>query len=82
MNSVHHPEHYQSGNGIECWDAIEAATEGLTGIEAFDTANIIKYAWRWKRKNGAEDLRKVIEYANHLIKIINRGHHDKGETHE
>lgn len=67
--TIHHPNHYQSSNGIECWAAIAAVTEDLTGAEAFDTGNIIKYAWRWKKKNGIEDLKKIIEYTNHLISL-------------
>jgi hypothetical protein len=39
----------------------------MKGIEATDTGNMIKYILRWKKKNGVEDLRKVIWYANHLI---------------
>lgn len=46
---VNHPPHYNAG-GIECIDALEAATSGLQGIEAFCTANAIKYLWRWKLK--------------------------------
>lgn len=34
---VNHPAHYNAG-GIECIDALEAATIGLEGIEAFCTA--------------------------------------------
>jgi len=71
---VHHPEHYASEKGMECWDAIEAATCYLTGVEAFDTGCIIKYAWRWKQKNGVEDLRKLIEYAKHLIQLQEEDH--------
>ena len=48
---VNHPAHYNAG-GIECIDALEAATIGLEGIEAFCTANAIKDLWRWNRKNG------------------------------
>lgn len=73
MDMVNHPEHYQSGK-IETIDVIEEFTKDLKGIEASDTANIIKYACRWKRKNGVEDLRKLIWYANHLINHIeNKG---------
>ena len=53
--------------GIECIDALEAATSGLQGIEAFCTANAIKYLWRWKLKNGEEDLQKAVWYINRLI---------------
>lgn len=63
---VNHPAHYNAG-GIECIDALEAATIGLEGIEAFCTANAIKYLWRWKRKNGEEDLQKAIWYINKII---------------
>ena len=69
MDMVNHPEHYQSGK-IETIDVIEEFTKDLKGIEAFDTANIIKYACRWKRKNGVEDLRKLVWYADHLINHI------------
>ncbi|MGE8659083.1 MAG: DUF3310 domain-containing protein [Achromobacter sp.] len=63
---VNHPAHYTAG-GIECIDAIAAATTGLEGIEAACTANALKYLWRWKRKNGLEDLRKARWYINHLL---------------
>lgn len=64
---VSHPSHYQSKYGIEVIDVIEAFTEGLEGIEAADTANIIKYACRWKDKNGIQDLEKILWYTQHLI---------------
>ena len=68
---VNHPRHYQSNNGVECIDAINAATEGLTGIEAFDTGSAIKYLWRWKKKeNPVQDIKKAIWYLNNLIENI------------
>lgn len=66
-NPVSHPAHYQTKSGLETIDVIEAFTEDLTGIEAVCTANIIKYACRWKKKNGVQDLEKAIWYANHLV---------------
>lgn len=48
---VSHPSHYQSE----------------TGLEATDTGNIIKYACRWKNKNGIQDLKKIMWYTQHLI---------------
>lgn len=65
-DAVNHPSHYTQG-GIECIEAIKAATVGLEGIEAVCTGNAIKYIWRWKQKNGTEDLRKAIWYINKLI---------------
>lgn len=67
-DNVNHPSHYTAG-GIECIDALAAATVGLTGIEAVDTANAIKYLWRWKGKNGTEDLKKAKWYIDHLIAL-------------
>ena len=69
---VNHPKHYKAKNGMEAIDVIEAFTEGLNGIEATDTGNIIKYALRWKEKNGVEDLKKIVWYANHLIKHLEK----------
>jgi hypothetical protein len=68
---VNHPAHYTAG-GIECIDALKAATVGLEGIEAVCTANAIKYLWRWKNKNGVEDLKKSIWYINRLIEELGK----------
>lgn len=67
---VSHPTHYQSKNGLEVIDVIEAFTEGLTGIEATDTGNILKYICRWKNKNGIQDLEKAQWYLTHLIEKV------------
>ena len=65
--NVSHPEHYQSAAGLEVIDVIEAFTADLQGIEATDTGNILKYACRWKKKNGVQDLEKILWYTQHLI---------------
>lgn len=64
---VEHPSHYTQGK-VECIDAIEAAVQNLTGIEAFLTGQVLKYAWRWKGKNGLEDLKKCQWYLDRLVK--------------
>lgn len=68
-DNVNHPQHYTQG-GIECIEAIKAATTGLLGIEAVCTANAIKYLWRWKYKNGIEDLQKAQYYLRRLIEEV------------
>lgn len=68
-STVHHPSHYNAGK-VECIDAIESATVDLTGMEAVCTANVIKYLWRWKRKNGLEDLEKAEWYLKRLINSL------------
>lgn len=35
----------------------------------FLTGNIIKYASRHRNKNGAEDVRKIIHYAELILKL-------------
>ena len=67
---VSHPSHYQSKSGLEVIDVIEAFTDGLEGIEACDTGNIIKYMCRWKQKNGIQDLKKARWYLEHLINYL------------
>ena len=67
---VNHPKHYISETGLETIDVIEAFTFDLTGVEAFDTGNALKYLCRWNKKNGVEDLKKAQWYINHLIKHI------------
>lgn len=65
---VNSPNHYNKGN-IECIDAIEAAVSDLSGLEAVCTANALKYIWRWKHKNGNQDISKAIWYLNKLLEI-------------
>ena len=69
VNVVEHPPHYCAG-GVECIDAIESAVTGLSGAEAVLTAQVIKYLWRWKKKNGVEDLEKARWYLDRLIQKV------------
>lgn len=74
---VSHPKHYalistDNGEDIEVIDVIEAATKSLTGIKATDTGNIIKYACRWDKKNGKQDIEKIIYYATHLLRVLEK----------
>jgi len=64
---VNHPAHYTAGK-VECIDAIESATVGLTGGVAYCTGAAIKYLWRWSRKGGVEDLKKARWYIDRLIR--------------
>jgi hypothetical protein len=73
---VNRPAHYTAGK-VECIDAIESATIGLQGIEAVCTANAIKYLWRWKFKNGVEDLAKSKWYINKLAKHLSEHDHEQ-----
>ena len=61
---VNSPPHYNQ-TGIECIDAIEAATGD--GYEYYLQGNIMKYVWRYRYKNGTEDLKKARWYLDKLI---------------
>lgn len=71
---VNHPKHYTQG-GIECIDALKAATVGKRGIEAVCVANVIKYLWRYEEKNGVEDVRKAKWYIERLLKELEESQH-------
>ena len=47
------------------FDAIAAATEN--GFEYYLQGNIMKYLWRYRYKNGVEDLEKAKWYLDKLI---------------
>lgn len=66
-DAVSHPSHYTSG-GIECIDCIKAALgENFMG---FLIGNVIKYTYRYKDKNGVEDLEKARWYIDRAIKEL------------
>ena len=70
-DNVNRPVHYTHG-AIECIDGIAAACSGLDGLEAVCTGNAVKYLWRWKHKNGVEDLKKARWYIDRLIQELER----------
>tara|TARA_A100001201_G_scaffold58422_1_gene56140 strand:- start:848 stop:1078 length:231 start_codon:yes stop_codon:yes gene_type:complete len=67
-DKVNHPEHYNQGT-IECIDAIEAmlSQEEFVG---YLRGNSLKYRWRFRYKNGIEDLRKAEWYEKRLLKVL------------
>tara|TARA_R100001129_G_scaffold180433_1_gene158465 strand:+ start:394 stop:705 length:312 start_codon:yes stop_codon:yes gene_type:complete len=67
---IDNPPHYNQ-SGIECIDAIAAATDD--GYEYYLQGNIIKYLWRYRYKNGTEDLKKAKWYLEKLIEVRDEG---------
>ena len=63
-DAVNHPEHYTQG-GIECIDAEKAALGDL--FMGFLIGNVLKYLWRFRHKNGLEDLKKAKWYLEKAI---------------
>ena len=48
-------------------DSIEAALD--EGFEYYLQGNVMKYLWRYRYKNGAEDLKKAEWYNRKLIEL-------------
>ena len=63
---VNNPPH-QNKYGVECIEAISSATG--EGYEYYLQGNIIKYLWRYRYKNGVQDLEKAQWYLTRLIEI-------------
>lgn len=52
------PDHYKNQTSLECIEAMEIIF-GRDAVIDFCICNAWKYIWRWKHKNGQEDLRYV-----------------------
>ena len=70
-DNVNHPKHYCKG-GVESIDFVKAAVSNLSGFEAVCVANIIKYMWRYKEKNGLEDVMKAAKYLEWLQEEVGK----------
>ena len=57
------PDHYKNSTSLECIEAMELAF-GHKAVLNFCICNAWKYLWRWKNKNGTEDLEKAEWYCN------------------
>ena len=63
------PSHYAGHTGIDC----KAAMESMLGTEAYVShmqACAFKYLWRWKDKNGVEDLKKARECIGNMLDAL------------
>ena len=63
---VNSPAHYNKA-GIETIDALQAMLNN--GFDYYLQGNIVKYLWRFRYKNGVEDLKKAQWYLNKLIEV-------------
>lgn len=55
------PDHYKNSTSLECIEAMEMIF-GKEAVYNFCVLNAFKYIWRWKNKNGSEDLDKAKWY--------------------
>lgn len=66
-DKVNHPSHYET-DGIQCIDAMIAA-QGKEAVKEFCVCNAFKYVWRFRHKNGLEDLKKARWYLDKRIEL-------------
>ena len=65
---VNRPAHYRQG-GVDCIEAIEASMS-REEFQGYLKGNLQKYIWRYRHKNGVEDLRKARWYLDRLIASV------------
>ena len=63
MDNVNHPKHYKGSTSLECFEVMQIAF-GKMAVCDFCICNAFKYLWRYKNKNGVEDLNKAEWYLN------------------
>ncbi len=66
---VNKPPHYNQGS-VECIDAMESMLSKEEFI-GYLRGNSFKYRWRWRGKNGQQDLDKAKWYERKLEDILN-----------
>lgn len=67
-DAVDHPAHYETGCGFECIDVL-LETQGREAVMAFCLCNAMKYLYRRRMKNGAEDVAKARWYLDKYIEL-------------
>lgn len=68
MNKVKSPDHYKITEDLESIDILRAlmTEEEFVG---FCWGNVMKYIFRWKKKNGREDLKKARVYIDWILEV-------------
>lgn len=63
------PDHYKNQCSLECIEVMRVAF-GDEAVINFCICNSFKYAWRYKNKNGNEDLKKAQWYLSRAESLI------------
>lgn len=63
------PDHYKNQTSLECIEAMEIIF-GRDAVIDFCRCNAWKYIWRWKNKNGKEDLDKANWYLERAFDML------------
>lgn len=66
-DTVNHPAHYETGkyNSID----VMIETQGADTVANFCICNAFKYLYRWKNKNGIEDIKKAQWYIGKFLEL-------------
>lgn len=78
-DNINHPQHYEGHTSLECIDVMEIAF-GPEAVAYFCLCNSFKYLWRYKHKNGLEDLAKAewyLERFTDISEVFSDSVHDK-----
>lgn len=70
-DNVNHPSHYADVCSLECIDVMEAVF-GPEVVFDYAIVNAFKYLWRYKNKNGQEDIRKAEWYLDKAHDLDNK----------
>ena len=71
-DNVCHPKHYTNCS-LECIDVMEVIL-GTEPTAYFCLANAFKYMWRFRHKNGEEDVKKARWYLDWIEHRIDLGY--------
>lgn len=72
FDPVTKPSHYAGHTGIDC----KTAVESMLGTEAYVShmqACVFEYIWRWRYKNGIEDIKKARECIENMLEALEGG---------
>ena len=76
---VNHPSRYSGECSLECIEVMRV-TFGVEAVHHFCLCNAFKYMWRYKNKNGKEDISKANWYLNYFRHDIELGVEVSAET--
>ena len=65
VDMVAHPKHYEGSTSLECIDTMKLVF-GDVAVCYFCLCNAFKYLWRYKHKNGEEDIKKARWYVDYV----------------
>lgn len=66
------PDYYKLDLPCESIEYQLAVCKRVPGDEAPLVFNVLKYTTRYKLKNGIEDIKKAIWYANKLLEVLEK----------